>query len=123
VGGPADARLGEVGRWTLAADIQVEAEMPADATHVFVVFDGRMNPVDQIEGFKAWLADRAAEVARVLCVVNCQLLEQNPKLFAWYEACIHFSDVVLLNRREGVPNKWISRLQGQVRAQVLSLPL
>lgn len=110
---PSDARLPNVTLWSMAAENQVEADMPADATHVFIVFDGRLNPVDQIEGFKSWLADRAAEVARVLCVVNCRLLEQNPKLFAWYEACVHFSDIVLLNGREGVPNKWIGEFRGK----------
>ena len=110
---PADERLPNVGRWTLMPENQVEAEFPAEATHVFVVFDGRLNPVDQIEGFKSWLGDRGSDVARVLCVVDCQLLERNPKLFAWYEACIHFTDVVLLNRREGVPNKWIGDFKGK----------
>jgi hypothetical protein len=110
---PADARLPNVTRWTLGPETHVEADMPADATHIFIVFDGRLNPVDQIEGFKSWLGDRAAEVARVLGVVNCYLLEQNPKLFAWYEACIHFSDVVLLNGREGVPNKWVGDFRGK----------
>jgi len=74
---PADAKLGAFGRWTLLPEAQVEADMPADATHVFIVLDGRLNPVDQIEAFKSWLGDRLAEVARVVCVVNCQLLEKN----------------------------------------------
>jgi G3E family GTPase len=74
---------------------------------VFIVADGRRNPVDQIEAFKAWLAERSAEVARVICVVDCHLAEKHPKLFAWFEACIYFSDVVLLNHREGIPNKWV----------------
>jgi hypothetical protein len=110
---PQDGRLPNLSPWTMGPENQVEADMPADATHIFIVFDGRLNPVDQIEGFKSWLGDRGAEVARVLCVVNCRLLEQNPKLFAWYEACIHFSDVVLLNGREGVPNKWIADFRGK----------
>ena len=110
---PAEAKLPVRGRWTLGPENQVEAEMPAEATHIFILLDGRLNPVDQIEGLKSWLSDRAAEVARVLCVVNCQLLEKNPKLFAWYEACIHFSDVVLLNHRDGVPNKWIGDFKGK----------
>ena len=104
---PRDASFPSPGRWTLGHENSVDAEFPAGATHVFILFDGRMNPVDQIEGFKGWLGDRGHEVARVFCVVNCQLLERNPKLFAWYEACIHFTDVVLLNRREGVSNKWM----------------
>jgi hypothetical protein len=110
---PADARLPGLARWSMAEDGSVESELPAGVTHVFIVFDGRMNPVDQIEAFKAWLDMRTIEVARVVCVVNCQLLERNPKLFAWYEACIHFSDVVLLNQREGVPNKWIGDFKGK----------
>jgi hypothetical protein len=110
---PLDAKLANLSRWTMAAETQVEAEMPLGATHVFILFDGRMNPVDQIEAFKSWLGDRSAEVARVLCVVNCHLLEANPKLFAWYEACIYFSDVVLLNQRENVPNKWIGDFKGK----------
>jgi hypothetical protein len=103
----ADERLPDVARWRMVPDNQVEATLPADASHVFVLFDGRMNPVDQVEGFRNWMAERGLEVARVLCVVNCQLAERHPKLFAWYEACIYFSDVVLLNQRENVPNKWI----------------
>jgi len=102
-----DARLGVVARWRLVPEAGIDAEFPADATHVFLVADGRRNPVDQVEAFKAWLTGSAAEVARVLCVVDCRLAEKHPKLFAWYEACIHFSDVVLLNHREGVPNKWM----------------
>jgi hypothetical protein len=114
---PADARLPLAGTWTLLPESNVEADLPAEATHLFLVFDGRRNPVDQIEGFKAWLAERGQEVARVLCVVNCQLLEKNPRLFAWYEACIHFSDIVLLNKRDGVPNKWIVDFRGKFEAK------
>ena len=103
----ADARLPRLGRWRLAPGGPIEADIPGDATHAFVVADGRANPVDQVEAFKAWTAARAVEVARVICVVDCRLAERNRGLFAWYEACIHFSDVVLLNHREGVPNKWM----------------
>ncbi len=104
---PSDGKLPGVGRWTLGPENAVEANLPPDASHVFILFDGRLNPVDQIEGCKAWLAERAIEVARVISIVNCRLIEANPKLFAWYEPCIFYSDVVLLNQRDGVPNKWI----------------
>ena len=110
---PADEKLAAAGRWRMGDANRIEADFPADASHVFILFDGRMNPVDQIEGFKAWLTERGMEVARVLCVVNCKLLETHPKLFAWYEACIYFSDVVLLNQREDVPNKWIGDFKGK----------
>ncbi len=97
----------------------IEGALPEGATHVFFVTDGRTNPVDQIEVFKAWVEGQGGEVARVICVVNCQLAEKNPAMLAWYDACIHFSDVVLLNRREGVENKWMSEFQGHFKKQFI----
>ncbi len=107
---PADAfdeQLPGLTRWQWT-DGLIHATRPADATHIFFVTEGRANPVDQIEAFKPWLDAHGGELARVICVVNCQLAEKNPPLLAWYEACIHFADVVLLTRRDGVANKWLS---------------
>ncbi|HWA85841.1 MAG TPA: hypothetical protein VG710_06440 [Opitutus sp.] len=103
-------------KWTGEA---IAGTLPADATQVFFVADGRSNPVDQVEAFKPWLEAQGGELARVLCVVDCQLAGQHPELLAWYDACVHFSDVVLLNRREGVENKWISDFQGHFKKQFL----
>jgi hypothetical protein len=89
-------------------DETIAGDLPPNATHVFFVTDGTRNPIDQIEVFKAWLEARPAELARILCIVNSQLAEKHSALLAWYEACVHFSDVVLLNKREGVANKWMS---------------
>ena len=69
--------------------------------------------------YKAWLALNNAELARALCVVDCRLAERHPPLLAWFEACIHFSDVVLLNRREGVENRWLSGFLEHFRSQHL----
>jgi hypothetical protein len=108
---PLDERLPGAARWVSGHEGAVEADLPGNSSHIFIVSDGRRNPVDQLEAFKNWLGDRAAEVALIICVVDCQLIEKNPKLFAWFEACIYFSDVVLLNRREGVPNKWVAEFK------------
>lgn len=102
-----DAKLPQVERWQ-RTEHTVEADVPAEATRVFFVLNGRANPVDQVEAFKAWLEAHGLELARSLCVVNCQLAEKHPALLAWYEACVHFADVVLLNKRDGVENKWLS---------------
>ena len=102
-----DEKLPNLGLWTWENGL-IDGTLPPGATHVFFVTHGRHNPVEQIEVFKAWLAVQGGELARVLSVVNCRLVEQNPPLLAWYEACIHFADVVLLTRREGVGNKWLS---------------
>ncbi len=102
-----DARLPGLARWTWTGDA-IDGTLPMDATHVFLVTDGHRNPVDQLEAGAAWIAAQGAELGRILCVVNCQLAEKHPALLPWFEACVHFSDVVLLTRREGVANKWLS---------------
>jgi hypothetical protein len=114
--GDADARLPRLSLWTWENGA-VDGTLPADATHVFFVTHGRHNPVDQIEAFQAWLQAQGGELARVLCIVDCQLAEKHPPLRAWFEACIHFADVVLLTRREGVANKWLSDFTGHFRDQ------
>lgn len=108
--GPNDARLPGLSRWEWRAHA-IGGSLPENSTHVFFVADGRVNPVDQAEVFKPWVEAQGGEVARVICVVDCQLAEKHPPLLAWYEACIHFSDVVLLNKREGVDNKWLREFQ------------
>jgi len=102
-----DDRLPGLTLWTWESNA-IDGELPPGATRVFFVTHGRHNPVEQIEAFKAWLAVQGGELARVVCIVNCRLAEKHPPLLAWYEACIHFADVVLLTRREGVANKWLS---------------
>lgn len=102
-----DAKLPAVSRWEWR-DEMIVGSLPADASPVFFVADGAQNPVEQIEVFKAWVEAQGGEVARVITVVHSRLAEQHGALLAWFEACVHFSDVVLLNKREGVDNKWMS---------------
>ncbi len=104
---PADAKLPAISRWEWR-DEMILAQLPEGATRVFFIADGAVNPVEQIEVFKNWLEAQGAELARVICVVNSQLAAKHPALLAWFEACVHFSDIVLLNKREGVDNKWMS---------------
>ncbi len=90
---------------------------PAEATHIFIVLDGMLDPVDQLEALKPWLAAHELQVARIFTVLHCQLAEKHPGLKPWFDACVHFSDVVLLNRREGVANKWLSDFRGTYEDQ------
>jgi hypothetical protein len=115
---PSDARLPNLTHWEWRDDVIV-GRIPAGATHVFFVADGRLNPVNQVEVFKPWLEAQGGALARVLTVVNTRLVEQNPTLIAWFDACVHFSDVTLLNRREGVENKWLSTFLGHYRDQFI----
>lgn len=88
----------------------VTPELP-ETNHVFLIGDGSLNPVDQVEAFLHWTQARRWPVTRILTVMHCQLAEQHSAVAAWYDACIHFSDCVLLNRRDGVANAWVGDLQ------------
>jgi len=92
-------------------------DWPKGVRQVFLIADGRGNPVDQIEALKPWLETHGGELGRILCVVNCQLAASTPALLPWFDACVHFSDVVLLNRREGVENRWVSDFQKRYAEQ------
>lgn len=109
---PADTRLAtlpnvEVRRWNWSGPALPPVELPMGAT-VFFLADSRISPVDQLEALKPWLEEHGATLARIFCVVDCQLAEKQPVLRQWFDACIHFADVVFLTRREGLANKWLS---------------
>jgi hypothetical protein len=109
---PTDAKLAllkntEVRRWEWTPTGLPDVKLPAGAT-VFFLGDSRTSPIDQLEALKPWLERQGAELARVFCVVDCQLAEKQPVLKQWFAACIHFADVVFLTNRTGVANKWLS---------------
>ncbi|MBP7142120.1 MAG: hypothetical protein KBA71_09455 [Opitutaceae bacterium] len=126
-----DRALGELRTWHWEAK-GVAAEMPdsiSDASdtgadkprfsHVFFVAEGSGNPVDQVEAIKAWIAPFDVEFARVITFINCTLASRHRELGPWWDACVHFSDVVLLSHRVGVPNKWISDFQEHFRSKFI----
>jgi hypothetical protein len=82
-------------------------EFPPDADTIFLLLDGSADPIGQFEVLAVWFGAHVdVELARIITVVNSKLLFEQPALKPWFEACIHFSDVVLLANRAGVPNKW-----------------
>ena len=123
--------LGETRPWlwedgTISADVPESiSDASGDAlpeerySHVFFVAEGARNPVDQIEAIKAWITPLDVEFARIITVINCTLASQHRELTPWWDACVHFSDVVLLSRRHGVPNKWMSDFQERFRTKFI----
>jgi len=77
----------------------------------FFLSDGRVSVIDQIEAFPPWLASRGLELARVILVVDCALAAAHPEVAAWHEACVHFTDCVLMNRRNALSNVWAQQFQ------------
>lgn len=103
--------------WSDRGTGRMEAEIGSEVTDVFVLADGRANPADQVELFHEWLKSSGCELGRIITVVDCTLGHRHPETRRWFDACVHFSDVVLLNRRSGVPNVWISDFTGRLRKE------
>jgi hypothetical protein len=95
-----------VSNWTWD-NSAIEAAIPAGATHVFMIADPVLSPVDQVEALVAWLPGSGAKIGRVFTVVDCAFGHAHPELFAWFEACVHFSDVVFFTNTAGVPGSWL----------------
>lgn len=109
---PADEKLAaranlEVRRWSWDSKELPDQTLPERGA-VFFIAESRGDPMTQLEMLKPWLDRHHVELARVFTVVDCQLAEKQPPLAAWFDACIYFSDVVFLTKREGVANKWLS---------------
>ena len=109
---PADAPLAALTNTTVRRWAPMSEGLPAvdlgGAGTLFLLADSRISPIDQAEALKPWLEAHGAELARIFCVVDCQLAERHPVLRQWFAGCIHFADVVFLTRREGLANKWLS---------------
>ena len=86
--------------------IAIGGDIPP-GSEIFFMAHGRESPVTLVEGIRDWMEGKPVELSRILTVVNCRLLYENEKLGGWYDACIHFSDVVLLGARKEVPNRWV----------------
>lgn len=96
---------------------RLESSLPEDVEQIFLLTDHNLDPIDQIEATKDFITASGLALGRILTVVHCGLAEHCTKLMPWYAGCIHFSDVVFLNRRENVSQKWIRAFQEDFRQQ------
>lgn len=101
--------IADVLSWNGVGEALEMPSIPEGTDVAFILLDGLANPVDQFENLATWLQNHPeVELARVLTVVNSRLLFEKPGLKLWFDALVHFSDVVLFNNRAEVPNKWFS---------------
>ncbi len=106
-----------LGRWTWAKP-ELEVELPEEATHVFLVADGRSDPIDQLEALREWLLARPfVQLGRVFFVADAALLHAKPELQPWFDACVHYADVVALTKIEGIEQKWLNEFEKHYRSQ------
>jgi len=113
---PAPSKLAKVTMvpFTFAKDhfvVPPEGEPKRAPETVFFVANGRASVIDQMEAFPPWLKSRGWEMARILLVVDCTLGAAQPKVEEWYDACVHFADCVLFNRRNALNQTWMQQFQ------------
>jgi hypothetical protein len=72
-----------------------------------ILSPGLANPVDQVEALKPLVENSGCQLGRIITIANCEQLEIHKKLFGWYDACVHFSDVCLINRGPKTTNQFV----------------
>lgn len=88
---------------------------PIGLRAVFILFDGLGDLADQMEALATWLPESPFEMGRVITLVDCSLAREREDILPWYDASVHFSDIVLLNHREAIPNRWVADFQDRYR--------
>ncbi|KAF0096330.1 MAG: hypothetical protein E1N59_297 [Puniceicoccaceae bacterium 5H] len=69
------------------------------------------DPRDWLETIREWEVEHDLELAKIITVMDLLALHDHPQLRQWYDACLHFSDVLLLSHRDRVEKKWVSDLE------------
>ena len=93
--------------WRLKGSKITHGKISAAPEKIIFLAPNASDPADCAEALKTWVKHNQCQVARLITVIHCSFLMNQPKALNWFAACIHFSDIVLLNRREGVDNRWL----------------
>ncbi|WP_269522762.1 GTP-binding protein [Coraliomargarita parva] len=101
--------------WQLKDGKVAHGKITAAPETILFIAPGDSDPADVAEALQNWSSHNQCELGRILTVVHSSFLMAEPKAQAWFDACIHFSDVVLLNRREEVDNKWVQSFEERYR--------
>ncbi len=101
--------------WELVDSKVKHGPISAAPEKIFFLAPGTGDPADVAEALKSWIDHNGCELARIISVIHCSFLAKNEAARAWFDACIHFSDIVLLGRREDVDAQWLKDFQARQR--------
>lgn len=97
----------EIVKWKLEATKIKHSTIRANPECIFFLAPAVIHIADVIEGLKGWLEKNECSLTRIISIVHCGLAKEKASHLQWFEASMHFSDMVLLNRRELVGTKWV----------------
>ncbi len=103
-----EAESGAADTWAFAAGAAT-LPAPGDADAGILVTHGGLSAVDQMEALHRALPASGWQVQRIVTVVDCPLTQRHPDVARWLVPCVHFADVVVLNRRWEVPGQWVNK--------------
>ena len=83
----------------------------ASSSISFLLISGSTNPIDWLEEMQQALFKNNFKLGRIIFLLDMVRLSKNPQWVSWAQACIHFSDVVLMNNVEGVTKKWLQEFK------------
>ena len=77
----------------------------------FILVDPRHSPVPQLEKMASDLRKCLLEPVKICTCVDCQAAENEPRLQKFYDACLYYSDIVLLGHRGGASKRFLRDYQ------------
>lgn len=79
----------------------------------FIIIDPRADLLDQLENLADNLSKCLIEPVKILTFVDCEQVENSAKLKGWLDACIYYSDIVLLGNRTNTAKPFVREFQKQ----------
>ena len=103
--------------WSVEGSKIKHESISVSPSSIFFIAPASIDLADVMEGLKGWLSKNDCQLTRIITVIDCKSLSENNSQNSWYDAAVHFSDMVLLNRREGVSEKWIKDMVTEKKKQ------
>lgn len=84
---------------------------PDKESTAYIVIDPRDDLIDQLEQLADNLSNCLIEPVKVVTCVDCERTEKHNALRTWLDACIYYSDIVLLGNRQEASKSFVREYQ------------
>lgn len=106
-----------IGEWEVRAG-RVAFSEPLAADRANLLVHGLPAfPDELLDGLVGGFRSSAFEMGRIATQVHCGWCSEHEEARAWFDGAIHFSDLVLLDSREAVPEQWVRDYQARFQRQ------
>jgi len=85
---------------------QIHTPWTDTGVHFFCI-DRQVNIIDVLEALSNWLQQQEQSLTGIIGIVDAQKIQTVPEVQPWYEAIVHFSDVVCLDQIQKLKANWV----------------